>query len=212
MKYYVVRKGRQTGIFDTREKTQQQVSAFPKAQFKSFPSLEAARLAREQGFQNSQDRKDTHSLAWLRFLQEVLKDDFERSICSDAACPSNPGPVEYRGVVTSTKEEIFALWPLEHWSVNLGEFLGIVHGLSRMSTRSDLYTTIFSDSKIAISWVKNNHINTSIARTADNQELWRMVDRAQKRLSNNPDRSQRLSLKKRNTAQRGEIPADFWNK
>lgn len=40
-----------------------------------------------------------------------MGDEFETAICTDAACPSNPGPVEYRGVRIATGEEIFSHGP-----------------------------------------------------------------------------------------------------
>ena len=41
-KYYAVRKGRQTGVFETWEQCQRQVTGFSGAEFKSFPTKEEA--------------------------------------------------------------------------------------------------------------------------------------------------------------------------
>ena len=42
MKYYVVKKGREIGVFKTWEECRQQVEGFSNAQYKSFTTLEAA--------------------------------------------------------------------------------------------------------------------------------------------------------------------------
>ena len=206
MKYYVVRSGRQTGIFDNWTETQAQVSWFQGAQFKSFPSLEAAQFAREYG-----DRAQKGKLN-PQYLRESLGSARETSIATDAACPSNPGPVEYRGVITSTQEEIFAEGPLEWWTVNIGEFVAIVHGLSWIIQNNKPYKILFSDSKIACARVLQGKANTSIARTLDHQQLRKLVDRAESWLANNPNWSEHVTLSKRKTSQRGEIPADFGRK
>jgi len=52
------------------------------------------------------------------------------SISVDAACAGNPGILEYQGVNTATKEVLFKRGPFPVGTVNLGEFLAIVHGLS----------------------------------------------------------------------------------
>jgi len=39
--------------------------------------------------------------------------EFDTAICTDAACPSNPGPIEYRGIHISTGDELFFYGPYQ---------------------------------------------------------------------------------------------------
>src|SRR5699024_1455414 len=101
----------------------------------------------------------------------------EESISVDAACSGNPGPMEYRGVETKTGKEIFHHGPVLNGTNNIGEFLAIVHALALLKKqRSNL--PIYSDSKIAIGWVKKKQLNTSIPRDESTQEVWNLIDRA----------------------------------
>ena len=52
------------------------------------------------------------------------------SIAVDAASSGNPGKMEYRGVDTKSKKVLFKQGPFEKGTSNVGEFLGIVHGLA----------------------------------------------------------------------------------
>lgn len=204
-KYYVVRNWKIPWIYDSREEAKTQVTGFPNAKFKSFSNYDVAKAAYEGNYIPHKWRLDVLQ------LYELMGEEFEISIATDAACPHNPGPVEYRGVILATSEEIFNIWPLEHGSVNLWEFLAIVHGLAWLLEHPD-YSILYSDSTIAINWVNNNYINTSIPRHSSNKKLWRLLDHAQERLTTHPDWSSSIELKKRPTQERGQIPADFWRK
>ena len=57
------------------------------------------------------------------------------SISVDAAVSGNPGKMEYRGVDTKTKKELFKQGPFEEGTNNIGEFLAIVHGLAFLKQR-----------------------------------------------------------------------------
>ena len=52
------------------------------------------------------------------------------SIAVDAASSGNPGIMEYRGVDTQTKKQLFHQGPFEQGTNNVGEFLALVHGLA----------------------------------------------------------------------------------
>lgn len=80
------------------------------------------------------------------------------SISVDAACAGNPGVLEYQGVNTETKEVLFFRGPFPLGTVNLGEFLAIVHGLAYLK-KINCPFPIYSDSRTAISWVKKGNKN-----------------------------------------------------
>ena len=53
----------------------------------------------------------------------------------DAACSGNPGAMEYRGVWTADKTEIFHFGPVKNGTNNIGEFLAIVHALAFLAIK-----------------------------------------------------------------------------
>lgn len=224
MKYYVVLKGRQTGIFTNRDECKRQVDGFFGAIYKSFYTQQAAEFAwKEQIFwQKWQSSRD--------YLRTVMGDEFDRAICTDAACPSNPGPVEYRGVSIASGKEIFSYGPYQWWSVNIAEFLAIVEWIKYFIGHSETNLEsldfwwnpetssgwqrgiLYSDSKIALNRVKKWKVNTQIIRDIHNTILFKKIEQAEHYLYDCPHRSQFVTLKKRPTSQRGQIPADFGRK
>src|SRR5690625_3360907 len=125
-KYYVVWRGKQTGVFSTWKQCKQQVHGFPDAKYKSFTSKEEAKLAYEKGPDTT--KKQTGYIG--------------DSISVDAACSGNPGVMEYQGVHTRTGKQIFHYGPVPKGTDNIGEFLAIV---DRKSTR-------LNSSHVAISY------------------------------------------------------------
>ncbi len=204
-KFYVVWKGHKTGIFDSWAECAAQVSGFPGAEYKSFDSRDAA----EQAFRNSYgDYKGKHvsSLTPER-LREIGEPDLD-SYAVDAACSGYPGPVEYRGVYTKTKKELFREGPYPHGSNNIGEFLALVHALELLK-RKKLTLPVYSDSAVAISWAKGKKCKTSVPRNDANAELFKLIERAEHWLVKNDYPNQILKWE---TEAWGEIPADFGRK
>jgi ribonuclease HI len=116
--------------------------------------------------------------------------------------------MEYRGVDTKTKKQLFFQGPFEEGTNNIGEFLAIVHGLALLKkTKSD--KIIYTDSKTAISWVKNKKCNTKLKRSEKNKPVFDLVDRAIHWLKTN---TYNTVIVKWETKAWGEIPADFGRK
>ena len=126
----------------------------------------------------------------------------------DAACSGNPGIMEYRGVDTKLAIELFRSKRYDQGTVNIGEFLAIVHGLAYLKERnSDV--PIYTDSKTAMKWVKVKAINTKLQKTPQNADLFSLVDRAIYWLQTNEYPNKIIKWE---TAVWGEIPADFGRK
>ena len=205
MKYYVVLKWHTTGIFTNRDECKRQVDGFLWAQYKSFSTEQAAQFARKQ-----QDFWQKWQSTW-DYLRHIMWQEFEKAICTDAACPSNPWPIERRGVIISTWEEIFKQGPYQWWSVNIAEFLSIIEGLQRIQ-QHPYYTTLYSDSSIAIWRIHKWKINTTIQKTESNERIFHKIEEGIVWLQWNNKRSSLITLKKRPTSQWWQIPADFWRK
>ena len=70
--------------------------------------------------------------------------------------------------------------------------------------------TIYSDSRNALSWVKQKKCKTKLERTPKTEELFQMIERAENWLKNNS--YDHIPLLKWETDQWGEVPADFGRK
>ena len=133
----------------------------------------------------------------------------KESIAVDAACSGNPGNMEYRGVYTKTKEQIFHQGPFPQGTNNIGEFLALVHGLAFLKKEGRDITPIYSDSRTAIAWVRNKKVKTELERTPRNEQIFELIERALKWLNSNTYKN---PIIKWETEDWGEIPADFGRK
>lgn len=207
-KYYVVRKGKEIGIFTRWSDCEKQVKGFQGALFKAFKTRKEAEeslLLSEKQFRCLLTSKTTKPKPPLdASSSHYIKD----SICVDAACSGNPGKMEYRGVYTATGELLFHQPPLRQGTNNIGEFLAIVHGLFYLKQVGKTIP-IYTDSLIGMSWVKQKTVKTTVPRTSVNEELFNLVDRAIYWLENNPYPNKILKWE---TEIWGEIPADFGRK
>jgi len=202
-KYYVVWKGKTPGVYHTWADCQKQVVGFEGAQYLSFENLGDAEVAFTKNpwlFLNKGNASAKKS--------SVSSDKIiPESLSVDAACSGNPGVMEYRGVHTRTKEEYFRLkFPLG--TNNIGEFLAIVHGLALLKQKG-VPNPIYTDSKTAMAWLKTKKCKTKLERYRQTEELFMLIDRAEKWLSEN---SYTTTVLKWDTESWGEIPADFGRK
>lgn len=201
-KFYVVWKGRETGVFQTWNACEKQVKGFDAARFKAYESEQEAHAAFKAG-PPPFSRKAAVAKRTDPSHQPILN-----SIAVDAACSGNPGALEYQGVVTSTGQKLFHMGPFPEGTVNIGEFLAIVHGLGYLKQRnSDL--PIYTDSKTALKWLKDKKSNTKLKPNSNNAELMDLLFRAEFWLQNNTWKN---AVLKWDTASWGEIPADFGRK
>lgn len=206
-KYYVVWKGREAGVFSTWAECKLQIDNFTGAVYKSFDTREAAQIA----FKNKPhlyvgQKKSANNLSKADIAS--VGTPIWNSISVDAACSGNPGILEYQGVETKSGKHLFHLGPFPEGTVNLGEFLALVHGLAFLKKRnSDL--PIYSDSITAMKWVRVKKINTKLERSPKNEKLFELVDRGLEWLNANTYSNKILKWE---TAVWGEIPADFGRK
>jgi len=205
-KYYVVWKGHEPGIYDSWKDCQYQIKNYSGAEYKSFPSKELATQAFEGYYKDHVNKSNSKS----EFIDHSLNDNIIKdSIAVDAACSGNPGDMEYRGVNTFDKTELFRQGPFTMGTNNVGEFLAIVHALALLKQENKSSTTIYTDSRTAISWVNRKKAKTKLTRTSQNEVLFVLISRAEKWLKDNRVTN---PLVKWETKLWGEIPADFGRK
>jgi ribonuclease HI len=207
-KYYTVWKGHQTGVFESWNVCKKQIKDYQGAQYKSFDTLKAAKTALEGNyFDYIGKNKTSKSDLSPEQLQKIGHPNYN-SIAVDAASSGNPGIMEYRGVDTKTKKQLFIQGPFDEGTNNIGEFLALVHGLALLKNNNS-NRIIYTDSRTAMSWVKKKKCNTKLVRNAKNKPVFDLVDRAIHWLHTN---SYTTTIVKWETKAWGEIPADFGRK
>ena len=107
----------------------------------------------------------------------------------------------------ASRQEIFHFGPM-YGTNNIGEFLAIVHGLALLKQKG-FDMPIYSDSVNAINWIKQKKCKTKLPRDAKTEELFHLIERAEKWLRENTYTTRILKWE---TKQWGEIPADFGRK
>lgn len=204
-KIYVVWKGKETGIFDSWDKCKKQIQGFAGAQYKSFKTKEAAAQAFNRSPKDFMGKDTFESELTSEQLAKIGKPILE-SVSVDAAFDGDV--MEYKGVYTKTKQELFKLGPFEGATNNIGEFLAIVHAFGYLQKQKSS-APVYSDSLTAISWVKHQHAKTKLVATKENQSLFYLIQRAEKWLHSNKYPNKLLKWE---TKAWGENPADFGRK
>lgn len=213
-KFYVVWHGVEPGIYTTWSECKAQISGVKGAVYSSFPTREEA----EEAYNSSpyiyiaRAKKATSDIVSppTNRTDTVLPLPLEvqaEALAVDAACSGNPGPMEYRGVYLRTGQVVFHFGPM-YGTNNIGEFLAIVHALALLKQKG-LNMPIYSDSRNAILWIKQKKCKTKLERTSRTEELYQMIERAEKWLKEN---TYTTPILKWETTRWGEVPADFGRK
>lgn len=207
-KFYVVWKGHKKGVFTSWKVCKKQIDGFEGAQYKSFTDLNEAEIASTKNYADYVGKETKKTSLSLKEKEKLGKPNLE-SISVDAACSGNPGKMEYRGVLTHNKQQIFIKGPFIKGTNNIGEFLALVHGIALLKSKNKEDIPIYSDSKIAMNWVKQKRCKTNMHFDASNRDLLDLIKRAEKWLKENTYKNPILKWE---TKAWGEIPADFGRK
>ena len=185
-KFYVVWKGKHPGIFESWADCKAQIDGVKGAQYKSFATFEEAKKAFNGNYLEYKGKSKGKSELSPEELLKIGEPNYN-SIAVDAASSGNPGKMEYR---------------------NVGEFLALVHGLAFLQQKkSD--RILYSDSRIAIGWVRKKKCGTKLEKTVKNAQLFELIERAELWLKKNRFNT---PIVKWETKAWGEIPADFGRK
>ena len=205
-KFYVVWEGVTPGVYTSWTDCQLQIKGYEGAKYKSFDTREEAERAlatSPYAYIGKNAKKNSEKVSSETLPACVI----DNSLAVDAACSGNPGPMEYRGVHIASRQEVFHFGPTKGTN-NIGEFLAIVHGLALLKQKG-FDMPIYSDSVNAISWVRQKKCKTKLPRTAETEELFKLIERAEKWLRENTYTTRILKWE---TKEWGEIPADFGRK
>jgi ribonuclease HI len=207
-KFYVVWKGRKTGIFDKWDLCQQQISGFEGALYKSFETRAAAEIAFSKSPWDFVGKTKGEPVQMFSSGTGVKKQIIKDSIAVDGAWNTMTLECEYRGVFVKTGQEIFKRGPFKDGTNNIMEFLAIVHALGYCK-QHHIALPIYSDSMTALAWVRNKKAKTKVEATPANAPLLDLLGRAENWLKEN---SYSNELLKWETTLWGENPADFGRK
>lgn len=206
LKFYAVWEGVTPGVYTSWTDCQLQIKGYEGAKYKSFNTREEAERALTSSpyayIGKNAKKKDEKNISDL--LPACVIDN---SLAVDAACSGNPGPMEYRGVHVASRQEVFHFGPMKGTN-NIGEFLALVHGLAILKQKG-FDMPVYSDSVNAISWVRQKKCKTKLPRTSETEELFLLIERAEKWLRENKFTTRILKWE---TKEWGEIPADFGRK
>lgn len=207
-KYYVVWEGKKRGVFTSWSVCKKNIDGYPGAKYKSFADKNMAEKAFRGTYENYKGLNTKKKELTVEEKKAYGKPNLN-TIAVDAACSGNPGKMEYRGVATSTGTQLFTQGPYKSGTNNIGEFLALVHGLAWLQQKKQPILPIYSDSRIAISWVKQRKCKTKLSLNKDTEVLFDLIKRAELWLKNNPYQNPILKWE---TKAWGEIPADFGRK
>ena len=203
-KYYVVWKGRKTGIFTSWAECEKQVKGFVGAEYKAFGSLKEAETAYKSRYEAFKGKSSSLGKWKDASVKPVLP-----SVCVDAACSGSPGKMEYRGILLESGEEFFRIGPFPDGTNNVGEFLAIVHALTWLM-KHEKQMPVYSDSQNAISWVFTGKCKTQLKHTGKNVPIFMLIKSAENWLAENMLHDN--AVLKWETNLWGENPADFGRK
>ena len=207
-KYYVVWAGHNIGVFDSWSQCQKEIKNYPGALYKSFKTEQQALDAFEKGYEGY--RESISKSKPIPSLHEFEHEIEWNSISVDAAWNSVAKDMEYRGVDTRTGFEIFRQGPFADATNNVGEFLALVHALALCQKKEyKNIPVVYSDSRTAMSWVRDHKVRTTLKRTNKNKIIFELINRALIWLKKNKIEPKIL---KWDTKRWGEIPADFGRK
>ncbi|MFW6275933.1 MAG: viroplasmin family protein [bacterium] len=206
-KYYVIWIGHKTGIVDNWDECLQRTKGYKGARYKGFKTLEEAQKAYETNWSEIIPAGNNKTRQSPKKSNTSKTSPIQDSLAVDAACSGNPGPMEYRGVHVGSNQEWFHA-KFTTGTNNVGEFLAIVHGLGELK-RKQLNIPIYTDSTIALGWIKKKKCITKLERTPQTEKLFQLIERAENWLNNNHYSQPVLKWE---TKDWGEIPADFGRK
>ena len=112
-KYYVVWFGNPAGIYDSWKKCQQAIKGISGAQYMSFETLAQAKTAYNKEYKDYKGKGSSKKKTLTAAEKAKYGSPNLYSIAVDAASSGNPGIMEYRGVDTQTKKQLFHQGPFQ---------------------------------------------------------------------------------------------------
>lgn len=213
-KYYVVWKWREVWVFDNWDYCKKQVEWFSWAKYKSFKTYKEASKA----FNESPSKSIGKKVQYKPKKEDnafLLPEDIwtiwtiiQNSLVIDWACQNGlTGDMEFQWILMSTWEYVFQSGVYTSGTNNIAEFLALYEAI-RWAKMNKFNWVIFSDSKVALSWVKRKVCNTDYSKI-NNPELIQYINQAVGYLKTNIIDN---DIYRWNTKEWWENPADYGRK
>lgn len=140
-------------------------------------------------------------------MNEELNKKPTSGIAVDGYCDQSTNRGGYKGIDISTGEILFQR-NYSYTTNNICEFLAVCHALGYNKKNNSEYGIIFTDSQVAISWLRNQKINSGI-NMEKGKDVLEDVGKCIRWIS---EQKRLTPVVKWETKVWGEIPADFGNK
>ena len=127
----------------------------------------------------------------------------QKGIATDAAHSISLKKTQYRAIDLFTGQQLFLI-DLGFQTVNIGEFLGVVHAIKYIIENDYAHKIIYTDSITALSWVR-------LRRTASKKTCADLM-KSEVFLKAYANVVDQITVLHWNKKEWGEIPADFGNK
>lgn len=213
--YYGVWEGRKPGVYDNWNDCKNQVDKFAGAKFRKLKSKDYNEALLEFDQENANNVKqdltsNIKNESGSQNKSQVIENEKKDILTVDGAY--NGTHCEFRAVWYPSNIEAFASPKYNEGTNNIAEFLGLVGALKYLMEK-DLPLDIYSDSVTAIAWVRNKKANTTANNTGKaTQEINTLIKNAEKFLIENATFLNKANIMKWDTANRGEIAADYGRK
>ncbi|OGQ99470.1 MAG: ribonuclease HI [Deltaproteobacteria bacterium RIFOXYD12_FULL_57_12] len=178
-KYYAIAVGRRPGIYDNWPAAQAQVTGYPGAVFKGFPSRAAAEAWLRQPTRTPSVARKKVAAGGAAATTTTVPVDGEVTIYTDGGARFNPGPGGYGIVRICDGKRMEFSGGYRLTTNNRMELMGCIVALRQLEDRSRA-VTIYTDSSYVVngiskgwakSWRKNGWIKSD-KKPAVNPDLW----------------------------------------
>lgn len=173
-KYYVVWRGRETGIFTSWDACLRSVNDFQGALFRGYSTWEEAHDAHLNGYWREVAKNKA-----VTPTTEVIRHSFATDAVHNA-----DGTFSYFITDIEQSRTIYRSPSFHDSNLNVCRFLAIVHALAILTKTSDT-RPVYSPSATAISWVSRRECRTSLCRTLGNTVTFDLIIRAGRFLADN---------------------------
>lgn len=209
-KFYVVWKGRETGVFTDWTEVSKLIKGFRNAEYKGFANKESAELEFQLGSPSGRSKINEVKVSEKPegASSKTKAPDYE-CLTVDGSYLGSKNMMQYRCVWNASGEEVFGTKPILGGNQNIAEFLALVGAMKYRVVTKQYDLHIYSDSKTALSWVRNKKIKS----TYDLGQLDEIVqNRIYGALEFISKSGVAKNLFKWESALWGEIPADYGRK
>lgn len=225
MAYYGVWQGRNIGIYSNWDECKAQVDGYKGAKYKKLKAIneQEAKIeffAEMKNVQSNENNKTTtiSNIPNISLSSETTKvkswpkDYPEKDYLTVDGAAEGQKNCEYQAVFLKSKKVAFKSKLYQGGTNNIAEFLGLVEAIKYIK-ENNIEPVVYTDSVTAMAWIRNGVANTTARETGKiTDELEKLLQQAEGFLKSNNILVSKVEIRKWNTKDWGEIPADYGRK